>query len=119
MMIVKEPGEPGIRPRGRPRSLKTEQIVEAALEADRRMGSTKISMRSLANELGVPVMTIYNYVASKEALNELVVDHALRPVSVPPPEAQDPGRSGCAGSAARRPRSDAPAPGPLLQPSWQ
>ena len=44
-------------------------------------------MRSLANELGVPVMTIYNYVASKEALNELVVDHALRPVEVPPPEA--------------------------------
>ena len=43
-------------------------------------------MRSLANELGVPVMTIYNYVSSKEALNELVVDHALRPVEVPPPE---------------------------------
>lgn len=44
-------------------------------------------MRSLANELGVPVMTIYNYVSGKEVLNELVVDHALRPVEVPPPEA--------------------------------
>ena len=86
-MIVKEPGEPGIRPRGRPRSLKTEQIVEAALKLTDESNLDDVSMRSLANELGVPVMTIYNYVASKEALNELVVDHALRPVSVPPPEA--------------------------------
>jgi AcrR family transcriptional regulator len=44
-------------------------------------------MRLLANELGVPVMTIYNYVPSKEALNELVVDYVLRPVEVPPPDA--------------------------------
>ena len=44
-------------------------------------------MRSLASELGVPVMTIYNYIASKEVLNELVVDHVLRSVEVPPPDA--------------------------------
>ena len=86
-MIVKGPGEPGIRPRGRPRSLTTEQIVEAALKLTDESSLDDVSMRSLANELGVPVMTIYNYVASKEALNELVVDHALRPVEVPPPEA--------------------------------
>ena len=44
-------------------------------------------MRSLASELGVPVMTIYNYIVSKEVLNELVVDHVLRSVEVPPPDA--------------------------------
>lgn len=43
-----------------------------------------VSMRSLANELGVPVMTIYNYVASKEELAELVVDHVLCHVEIPP-----------------------------------
>jgi AcrR family transcriptional regulator len=40
-------------------------------------------MRALAKELGVPVMTLYNYVSSKEALFKLVLDHVLRPVRVP------------------------------------
>lgn len=44
-----------------------------------------LSMRALANELGVPVMTLYNYVPSKEALHAAVVDSVLRPVEVPPP----------------------------------
>jgi AcrR family transcriptional regulator len=85
-MATKESGEPGVRPRGRPRSLTTEQIVDAALKLIDESSLDDVSMRSLASELGVPVMTIYNYVASKEALNELVIDHALRPVEVPPPE---------------------------------
>ncbi len=80
---MNEPSEPGIRPRGRPRSLTTEQIVEAALKLTDESNLGDVSMRSLAHELGVPVMTIYNYVASKEALNELIVDHALRLVEVP------------------------------------
>ena len=84
-MTVKESGDPRIRPRGRPRSLTTEQIVKAALKLIDESSLDDVSMRSLASELRVPVMTIYNYVASKEALNELVVDHALRQVEVPPP----------------------------------
>jgi AcrR family transcriptional regulator len=43
-------------------------------------------MRTLAEELGAPVMTLYNYVSSKEALFELVLDHVLRPVRVPTAE---------------------------------
>ena len=43
-------------------------------------------MRALADELGVPVMTIYNYVPNKDALYELVVDHVLSAVRVPPPD---------------------------------
>lgn len=85
--MKEESDEPGVRRRGRPRSLTREQIVEAAVKLTDESSLDDVSMRSLANELGVPVMTIYNYVASKEALNELVVDHALRPVEVPPPEA--------------------------------
>jgi AcrR family transcriptional regulator len=43
-------------------------------------------MRALARELGVPPMTIYNYVASKEALRELVVNHILREIRIPGPD---------------------------------
>jgi AcrR family transcriptional regulator len=72
--------------RGRPRSLTEEQIVQAALRLAGSGHLEDVSMRSLAQELGVPVMTMYNYVANKEALYELVSDHVLRPVRVPPPE---------------------------------
>jgi AcrR family transcriptional regulator len=40
-------------------------------------------MRALARELGVPPMTIYNYVPSKEALHDLVVNHILREIRIP------------------------------------
>lgn len=40
-------------------------------------------MREIASELNVPVMTLYNYVASKDELGVLLVDHILRPVRVP------------------------------------
>jgi AcrR family transcriptional regulator len=79
--------EPSVRRRGRPPSLTSEQIVEAALTLADRSSLENVSMRSLAGELGVPVMTIYNYVPSKEQLGELVVDHVLGPVVVPPPGA--------------------------------
>ena len=116
-MIVNGPGESGVRPRGRPRSLTTEQIVEAALKLTDESSLDDVSMRSLANELGVPVMTIYNYVASKEALNELVVDHALRPVEVLPQRRIMGGAD--ARASTRRPQSDASTPGTLVQPPWQ
>ena len=44
-------------------------------------------MREIAGQLRVPVMTLYNYVASKDALHVLVLDHVLRPVPVPSPDA--------------------------------
>ena len=40
-------------------------------------------MREIASELNVPVMTLYNYVRSKDDLAVLVVDHVLRPVQIP------------------------------------
>jgi AcrR family transcriptional regulator len=61
--------------------------VEAALELSSRASLEDISMRDLASQLGVPVMTLYNYVASKGALHVLVLDHVLQPVRVPGPDA--------------------------------
>ena len=51
-----------------------------------RVSLEDISMRELAGQLGVPVMTLYNYVASKDALHTLVLDHVLRPVAIPSPD---------------------------------
>jgi AcrR family transcriptional regulator len=51
----------------------------------RHVGIDAVSMRALARELGVPPMTIYHYVASKEALRDLVVDHILRDIPIPGP----------------------------------
>ena len=62
------------------------QIVEAAVGLAASVRLENVSMRTLAQELGVPVMTIYNYVANKDALYELVVNHVLGSVRVPSPE---------------------------------
>jgi AcrR family transcriptional regulator len=43
-------------------------------------------MRALARELGTPPMTIYNYIANKEALRDLVVRHILSEIRVPAPD---------------------------------
>jgi AcrR family transcriptional regulator len=61
------------------------QIVEAAVRLAKSVRLENVSMRALADELGVPVMTIYNYVANKDALHELVMDSVLAGVKVPGP----------------------------------
>ena len=63
-----------------------EQIVEAATRLARSVRLETVSMRSLAAELGVPVMTIYNYVPNKDALHDMVMNAILRGVRVPRPD---------------------------------
>jgi AcrR family transcriptional regulator len=43
-------------------------------------------IKAVARELGVPVMTIYNYVPNKEVLYDLVVSAVLRDVRIPAPD---------------------------------
>jgi AcrR family transcriptional regulator len=57
--------------------------VDAALRLARPVGLERVSMRALAQELGVPVMTVYNYVPNKDALYALVTDVVLGSVRVP------------------------------------
>jgi TetR/AcrR family tetracycline transcriptional repressor len=72
--------------RGRPPSLSEHQIVESAVHLARSVPLETVSMRQLAGELGVPVMTIYNYVPNKEVLYDLVVSAVLRDVRIPSPD---------------------------------
>jgi len=74
------------RSRGRPPSLSTHQVVQAALRVTRKVGLDNLSMRALARELGVPPMTIYHYAPSREYLHALVVDDILSQIRVPGPD---------------------------------
>ena len=51
----------------------TDEIASAALRIVDESGLAALSMRSLAAALGTGPMTMYNYVADKEGLEELVV----------------------------------------------
>jgi AcrR family transcriptional regulator len=66
--------------------LTTPAIVEAALRVAQDKGFASLTMRALAEELGVSAMAAYHYVPNKQALIELVVDAVLELVEVPPTE---------------------------------
>ncbi len=64
--------------------LRSADVVEAALRFARREGLENLTMRKLATELGVSSMSAYYYVASKQALFDLVADSVLGQVTEPP-----------------------------------
>lgn len=61
-----------------------EEIADAALRIVDESGVGALSMRALAASLGTGPMTMYNYVADKEGLEELVVSAVVAEVKVPP-----------------------------------
>lgn len=61
----------------------TDEIAAAALRIVDDSGVGALSMRSLAAALGTGPMTLYNYVADKEGLEELVVAAIVSDVSLP------------------------------------
>ena len=63
----------------------TDEIAAAALEIVDAAGLSGLSMRSLAAALGTGPMTVYNYVADKEGLEELVVAAVVAEVRLPDP----------------------------------
>jgi len=66
----------------RPRSLTTDDIAGAALAVIDRDGLSGLSMRTVAEELGVGTMSLYRYVESREELEDLVVDRAMGTIDV-------------------------------------
>jgi AcrR family transcriptional regulator len=63
----------------------TDEIAAAALRIVDDSGVGALSMRSLAAALGTGPMTLYNYVADKSALEELVVAAIVAEVRLPDP----------------------------------
>src|SRR3954469_9872529 len=68
-------------------SLTRERVAETALELVDREGIDGLSMRRLADALGVGTMTLYGYFRSKRELLDAVVDAAVTDRPVPPAEA--------------------------------
>lgn len=65
----------------RPRSLTPRFLAKAALAVIERdgAGADGLSMRAVADELGMGTMSLYRYVQSREQLETLVVDLVLDP----------------------------------------
>lgn len=75
-------GEGAGRSRG-PTRLNEQRVVEAAVAIVRRGGTSALTMRSLADELGVTTMAAYRHVTTKEELVSLVIDEVLGKVAIP------------------------------------
>jgi AcrR family transcriptional regulator len=73
------------KPEREPR-LNEQEIIEHTLRLIRADGVTSLSMRRLAQELGVAPMSLYHYVRNKDELLDRVVDALLS--RIPSPEAR-------------------------------
>jgi AcrR family transcriptional regulator len=70
----------------RPKSLTRQALAAATLTVLDRDGLAALSMRAVAAELGVGTMSLYRYVADRDELEAMAVDHILSPVDVEPPK---------------------------------
>ncbi|MFD4603165.1 TetR/AcrR family transcriptional regulator [Streptomyces sp. NPDC058464] len=74
-LLWREPGKGGSR-RGPKQGLTVDAVVEAAVELADSGGLDTLTMRSVAQRLGVTPMTIYTYVPGKAELLDLMLDTA-------------------------------------------
>jgi AcrR family transcriptional regulator len=73
------------RRRGVPRpQLSREVVVAAALQVLEADGGEALTMRRVAEQIGVSASSLYGYVANKEELVQLVLDRIFEDVEVPP-----------------------------------
>lgn len=76
-------------PRGPQPGLTHAQIAAAAIRIGDAEGLSGLSMRRVANELGVGTMSLYRYVLCKEDLLDLMLDAAYGEVPLPAPPTGD------------------------------
>ena len=104
----------GEAPRAERRPLTRDAIVDAALGLLDRQGLAGLSMRRLAQELGVGAASLYWHVRDKEELLGLLLDRIVGESEVPEPDPDNwqeqikqVGREtgGCCCGTATRPRS--------------
>jgi AcrR family transcriptional regulator len=72
------------RPRRGPKpSLSGKQVVATAIQIADRDGLSGLSMRRLADELGITAMSLYGYVPSKAELLDVMADRAYGEIPIP------------------------------------
>jgi AcrR family transcriptional regulator len=69
--------------RGPKQRLTVDEVVDAAIEIADRLGLSALSMRGLAQQLGLGAMTLYTYVPSRNDLIVLMVDQVLGRTELP------------------------------------
>ena len=71
-------------PDARPRApLSRRRVLEAAVALADRGGIGSLSMRKLAQELGVEAMSLYHHVANKDAILDGIVDEVFAEIELP------------------------------------
>ena len=65
--------------------LSRERVLEAAVALADEGGIDALSMRKLADQLGVKAMSLYNHVANKDDLLDGIVDAVWGEISLPDP----------------------------------
>ncbi len=65
--------------------LTLDQIVDAAIALADEHGLTGLSMRKLAEQLGVEAMSLYHHLANKDALLDAMVDAVFAEIDLPEP----------------------------------
>ena len=72
-------------PRAEPRTpLSKERVLRAAVDLADKGGIESLSMRKLAQELGVEAMSLYNHVRNKDDILDGVVDVVVGEIQIPP-----------------------------------
>jgi AcrR family transcriptional regulator len=74
---------PAPKSRGPKQGLTVERIVRAGIEIADAEGLAALSMRRVADRLGVGTMSLYTYVPAKAELVDVMFDHALGSVAHP------------------------------------
>src|SRR5437879_2341045 len=99
--------------RSRPRvRLSTERVLRAAIPIADKRGIEALTMRNLAEELGVEAMTLYYYVAKKDEIVNGILDLVVGEIEVPQAEAI--GRRLCVEALSQHMRFCCVTPGPAV-----
>ncbi len=69
--------------------LSRDRILQAAIRVADGGGVEAITMRRVAQELGVEAMSLYHHVPNKDAILDGVIDQVFAAIELPPPEYDD------------------------------
>jgi AcrR family transcriptional regulator len=90
--VTPAPEGPAPARRGPKQKLTVDEVVDAAIEIADRDGLAALSMRGLAQRLGLGAMTLYSYVPGRNDLVVLMVDQVLGRAELPELPEDLPGR---------------------------